>query len=310
MSSLPLNSQLDVQPYAGQVFAGRGELVSRLCLQVSRIAPHFRTALVTGEEGTGKNTVARALYEQSATASLRGPFQVFDLSTFASSPVPVRLSGVLFLTGLHQLDPTLQEPLVERLKTFQRHIRIIVSSRLELKALLATGRLRQSLASRICGLEIRLPSLQDRIEDCSPDFDELASAMLALSGFSASFSPDALAHLKLHSWKRNLLELHSVVAEVSKRRGVIDIAHLPELLPAEPVDHVGTRLDQVMQKHVFEVLQRCAGNKLKAAHLLGISRSTLYRMLEAAEGEPSLPNDSAAASEWSRHAIGTPEAAL
>jgi DNA-binding NtrC family response regulator len=270
--------QTQFQPYAAEVLAGGSEAAARLRLQVTRIAPHFRTALVTGERGVGKETVARELHRLSRSGGYAGPFSTIELSAFAESWEPVDLRGVLFLKGLDRLDPTLQEKLVERLRSIQRQTRVIVSSEFELRAMLAAGRLRQSLASRVGGLEIRVGPLRDRMED----FSSLAASMLSRLNTSASFGTESLRILHAHSWPGNLRELWRVVEQVSSVEGVILPKHLPELAAAETPDESGTRLDRVMQRHVFEVLQRCAGNKLKAAEMLGISRSTLYRMLEAA----------------------------
>jgi DNA-binding NtrC family response regulator len=226
----------------------------------------------------GKETVARELHRLSRSGAYAGPFSAIELSTFAGSWEPVDLRGVLFLKGLDRLDPTLQEKLVDRLRAIQRQTRIIVSSEFELRALLAAGRLRQNLAARVGGLEIRIGPLRDRMED----FSSLAASMLGRLSPSASFGTESLRILHAHSWPGNLGELWNVVEQVSSVEGVILPKHLPELAAAEPPDESGTRLDKVMQRHVFEVLQRCSGNKLKAAEMLGISRSTLYRMLEAA----------------------------
>jgi two-component system response regulator HydG len=265
-----------VQAYAPEVFAGEGAAVSLLRLQVLRIAPHFRTALVTGERGVGKETVAREMHRLSGAA--HGPFTRMDVGAFAQRLERVELRGVLYLYGLERLEPGLQERLALRLRAIQRETRIVFASECDLRAMLATGRLRQNLSSRVGALEIRVGSLRDRFED----FDLLAASLLRRVEGMGWFGQAALETMKEHDWPGNLAELLRVVRQVRRVEGEIRAADLPELAVEGEGDEA-VRLEQVMQRHVFEVLQRCSGNKLKAAKLLGISRSTLYRMLETAE---------------------------
>jgi two-component system response regulator HydG len=265
-----------LQPYAEEVLAGEGAAASLLRMQVMRIAPHFRTALVTGEQGTGKATVALRMHGLSGAS--QGPFSRMDVAAFAQNLERVELHGLLYLYGLERLEPRLQERLATRLKQIQRETRIVFASECDLRGMLATGRLRQSLASRVGALEIHLASLRDRMED----FEFLAHTMLDRQGSIARFGADAMETLSRHSWPGNLAELWKVTSHVARLGRIVEVRDLPELVPVDESAGNAARLDQVMQRHVLEVLQRCSGNKLRAAELLGISRSTLYRMLEAA----------------------------
>ena len=263
------------QPYAAQVFAGEGAAVSLLRLQVLRIAPHFRTALVTGERGVGKQTVAREMHRLSGAS--HGPFTCMEVGSFAQEVARVDLHGVLYLYGLERLEPGLQERLAGRLRAVQRETRIVFASECDLRAMLATGRLRQNLSSRVGALEIRVGALRDRMED----FDLAAESLLKSVEGLGWFGQAALETMKGHDWPGNLAELLRVVRQVRRIEGEIQAADLPDLAVDIGGDET-VKLEQVMQRHVFDVLQRCSGNKLRAAKMLGISRSTLYRMLEAA----------------------------
>jgi len=269
------------QPYGADVFSGEGAAVSLLRIQVQRIAPHFRTALVTGEPGVGKETVAREMHRLSGASA--GPFSRIDVGSFAQDLVPVELNGLLYLRGLERLEPRLQERLAVRLRQIQRETRIVFGSECDLRGMLATGRLRQSLSSRVGTLEIRVAALRDRMED----FEGIARAMLARKTGDAWFGDEALRILSTHNWPSNLAELWRVVEQVSHVNGMVGAEDLPELLQSDPSDQGAARLEQVMHRHVLEVLQRCSGNKLRAAELLGISRSTLYRMLEQVAENPA-----------------------
>ena len=179
--------------------------------------------------------------------------------------------------GWSGLEPGLQDRLALRLKQIQRETRIVFASECDLRAMLATGRLRQNLSSRVGALEIRVGSLRDRMED----FDLLAASLLKRVEGAGWFGQGALDTMKEHDWPGNLAELLRVARQVRRVEGEIRAADLPELVVEGEADDA-VKLEQVMQRHVFEVLQRCSGNKLRAAKMLGISRSTLYRMLEAA----------------------------
>jgi len=284
VSLLPIKPPLEIaveecvdvaQAYAGEVFTGQGAAAALLRLQVSRIAPHFRTALVTGERGVGKETVAREMHRLSGAA--QGPFTSMDVGVFAQDSDRIELCGVLYLHGLERLEPGLQERLAARLRVIQRETRIVFASECDLRAMLATGRLRQNLSSRVGALEIRVGVLRDRMED----FDLLAASLLKRVEGRGWFGQEALDLLKKHEWPGNLAELLRVARQVRRVEGEIRAGDLPEL-SVESEDNEAVKLDHVMQRHVFDVLQRCAGNKLRAAKMLGISRSTLYRMLEAA----------------------------
>ena len=280
-AGVPIPSSEPCVPYAEDVLSGDGVAVTRLRLQLSRIAPHFRTAIITGERGVGKETVAREMHRLSGAECSAGPFQPMEMAAFANQLQPVELRGVLFLKGLDTLEPPLQEKAVQRLRAIQREVRIIVASDCELRIMLATGRMLQSLASRIGSLEIRVAPLRDRMDD----LEAIAMAMLIRTRAPGWFGAEAMASLRQHSWPGNLAELAAVVdhvAHLAPVDGLIASHHLPRLVARAVTHESAARLDRVMQRHVFEVLERCAGNKLRTAELLGISRSTLYRMLETA----------------------------
>jgi DNA-binding NtrC family response regulator len=261
--------------YADDVLTGTSPAVERLRLQVARIAPHFRMALLTGEPGSGKHGIARQMHRSSPAADR--PFIVIDSTDFVQHAKPPTSDGTVYLPGLNTLHPASQARFLRALKSLNREARVVVASQCDLKGLVSAGRMRHDLYETVGTLEIRVAPLRDRIEDV----DHIALAMLGRLSASAALAPDARLRLRQHRWPGNLEELWAVCERLAQIGTVITKPDLPrfEAPIAEPP--TPARLEHAMHRHVRDVLQSCAGNKLRAAEALGISRSTLYRILDS-----------------------------
>jgi DNA-binding NtrC family response regulator len=289
-------STVDLRDTA-QCLLGPSAAMARLWSQIRVLAPHFRMALLCGESGSGAMAVAQALH---------------DLSSFADTPLlklhgseadrqlrnPAALlaggvRGAIFLADVDRLSAHGQQSLL-RILRLRRHRRIAVvaSTTRDLRSLIGTGSFSAELAAQLGSLCLLLPSLRERAADIPLLASHLLlseAARLALPApeLDASF----LAHAAESAWPGNLDQLRGAVTWLLKNRQQHTLAASDldaalaqvqcEPVPAEaPVRMVP--LDHVVQEHVRAVLIGCNGNKLRAAEILGISRSTLYRMLDAA----------------------------
>ena len=308
------------------VLLGDSVAIRRLRSQIQRIAPYFRTALVRGETGSGKQLVARAIHDLSTGAN--GPFIVAnasalaesiakgDLARASSSPSAASLlasanGGTLYLDSVGELPFTLQAALFRFIRAceerrsvappasrndFRRSeparidTRILASTDRDLRVLASIGQFRQDLYARLSAVEILVPPLRQRIEDIPTLVAWLLHRIAGETGqVPKLLAKSTLAQLQERLWPNNLRELERVVAQAAAlaEGTVVEPRHLLALVePAnaspgsQPAIHI-ERLHDVIQQHVLAVLTRCGGNKLRAAEMLGISRSTLYRMLDA-----------------------------
>lgn len=274
--------------------------MQRMRSQLDRIAPYVRTALITGEAGTGKEQVARMLHARGPGAD--GPFVVWQAARFAEELTGIERSaallleahgGTLFLAKIDGIPRSQQSVLLQLLQQqklrAQRHdLRIVASSERDLRTLMTAGQFREDLYRRIAAVEIGLIPLRRRPEDIA----EVAMILLRRAG-GLGISAEAMARLEQHSWPGNIRELRDLMERAVGLSGeaMIEVPHL--LLPEqrEGSEPDLQRLQDVLRRHVLEVLTRCSGNKLRASEVLGISRSTLYRMLDAcaAGGDPGYP---------------------
>jgi DNA-binding NtrC family response regulator len=294
---------------------GDGPAMTRLRMQIQRIGPHFRTVVVSGEAGTGKELAARALHRLSQGAA--GPFVVcdagkpsvkgFDRNRAAASPadidrmVTTAQGGTLFFDGVSKMPMEAQTHLLRILRRqdgFQAglaasqkmDLRMIASTREDLRVLASAGRFLQELYQRLAMVEIALAPLRERREDIPHLVMRLINRLALRFGKDIrEIAENAKRRLETHSWPGNVRELESALRHgVLQCEGtVLEVGNLPELEETnreEPgmEDAFGTlRLQDVVERHVQRVLKNCSGNKLRTAEMLGISRSTLYRMLEA-----------------------------
>jgi DNA-binding NtrC family response regulator len=310
------------------VLLGDSVAIRRLRSQIQRIAPYFRTALIRGEAGSGKQLVGRAIHALSPSAD--GPFIVTNSYAIAESVANSESSrsttnpsaasllesangGTLYLDSVGELPFALQAALFRFIRACeerrtapananrndfrspsQRPLdsrlsppRILAASDRDLRTLAAIGQFRQDLYARLSAVEILVPPLRQRVEDIPLLSVWLLRRLAEPTGQSPKLLAEAtLTQLQGRLWPNNLSELERVVSQAAAlaEGAIIEPRHLLSLVeasPSAPPPIKIERLQDVIQNHVLDVLTRCGGNKLRAAELLGISRSTLYRMLDA-----------------------------
>lgn len=215
--------------------------------------------------------------------------------------------GTLFLDEISEMSLEAQGRLLHllerhdmaqnRLDASQRmDLRMIASTGEDLRVLVSTGRFRQELHQRLATVEITVPPLRKRVEDL-PELVRCSLGRFALLyGKSVpEVAEDAMVRMRRYHWPGNMRELEGVLRDgmLQSDGGPLELHHLPITGKQHATERSATgasdsvRLQDVVEQHVIRVLKDCGGNKLRAAEAVGISRSTLYRML-----------DSGAASSW------------
>ncbi len=284
---------------------GASDAMERLRTQVRRLGPYYRTVLLHGEHGTGKHLVAQALHRYSAHSE--GPFILWKSRLKSQTSVEDDIvtslraahRGTLYLSQIEAMSGAAQADLLAALMSRERlrrgpivvhglEARIIAATTEDLRVLSAAGRFRTELYNRLATVEIVIPSLRERVEDIPPLAQEFVDRYAAIAGKDLDDLPqDYLDQLQAHRWPGNVLELKELMRRVvdesaGGRVAAESVAPASNTVPSSVVETSGlSRLHEVVEQHVFQVLKECAGNKVKAAEVLGISRSTLYRMLDA-----------------------------
>ena len=292
---LPLTSRLtlvEVEPPPEAQPVGVSAAWRKLLMQAEMAAPHVQVATIEGEHGSGKHTLAHYLFSRSPLAG--GRFERCDAREWLVADAdPVTLTGCTYLDRVDLLAPPGQGLLLGVLKALQdrpagRFI-LLASSQTSLRQMAAQGLLLPDLAFRLTTVRLAIPPLRQRREDIAV----LAQALLdrictRYQQRAVILGPGTLARLLQHNWPGNVREMAAVLetALLEAVNGVIrpDDLALPNSIeaPAELRPEIRTgslNLDLVIQHHVQYVLDLNRGNKLRAAHQLGISRSTLYRIL-------------------------------
>jgi DNA-binding NtrC family response regulator len=290
---------------------GTSVAVTQLRAQIRRVAPYFRTASLTGEPGSGEEDVARALHAASHLCDLR--FLMLNAedaedhftSSEASPDAPTTGVGLIYLPQAEKLSPAAQRGV---LRLFQRASpntpRIVAWVGRSLKPLISAGLFSPDLAAVLGSLRIALPALRQRAADITlliHDRLQLDNRQHEIDGVRHRplyLSDEFLNAAVRFSWPGNMYQFHASLDWLlqNKPSGTL---HAGDLLAA--LEHASAtdatkaaeprliRLEQVVQEHIRSVLMACDGNKLRTAEVLGISRSTLYRMLDSPESTHSLP---------------------
>lgn len=292
MNPAPGPSLVEFEPDWDSRAAGVSAPWRKLLLQAEMAAPHVQVASIEGEHGVGKQTLARYLLSRSPLAG--SPFQRRDAREWLLRDAdPAAIAGFTYLDRIDLLAPTGQGLLLSVLKALQDRPAgrglLVASSQTSLRQMAGQGLLMPDLAFRLTAVRFAIPPLRMRKEDIPPVSQALLDRICArYQHRPVELGPGAMARLLQHSWPGNVRELASVL-ESALLEAVNNVIRPGDLaLPAsgemiqevQPIVHAGSlTLDDVIHRHVQYVLDLNRNNKLRAARQLGISRSTLYRIL-------------------------------
>ena len=283
---------------------------------VRKVAPTNAPVLVLGESGTGKEMVAQALHRRSPQ---NGPFIAINCNAIPENLLESELfghergaftgahtqrkghiesaaGGTLFLDEIGELPPAVQVKLLRFLqeKRFQRvggrqeiqsDTRVIAATNVNLQDSVASGKFREDLYFRLAVVVVTVPSLRER----GSDVVLLAKDFLRRYGVQHSkprmtFAPDALRALSRYEWPGNVRELQNrvqrAVIMADGKRVTADDLELGEVLNALPPQTLKEAREGVEREMVRNALRRHRGRIASASLELGISRPTLYELME------------------------------
>jgi DNA-binding NtrC family response regulator len=286
-----------------------------------KVAKHYTNVLLVGSTGTGKELVARAIHnisplsqqklaicncsamvdtllESQLFGHVRGSF------TGATDTTPGLFeyanNGTVFLDEIGETSPRMQAKLLRVIqdREIQRvgspevrqvNVRLIAATNRDLRVDVLAGKFREDLFYRLNSIQIRMPSLTERLEDIPLLVHYFLRKYNNMYGKNISgLTRRAQTVLLQHAWPGNVRELENVIstAAITAIGDFIDLRDLPEHLqhrgPGRPEggDWRPLSLDEVRKSHIRRVLQLCLGNRLRAAQILGIGRTSLYRYLK------------------------------
>ena len=286
-----------------------------------KVARHYTNVLLVGSTGTGKELVARAIHHISPVSQQK--LAVCNCSALVDTLLESQLfghvrgsftgatdtrpglfeyanGGTVFLDEVGETSLAMQAKLLRVIQNreIQRvgspevrqiNVRLIAATNRDLRAEVLAGHFREDLFYRLSSIQIRIPSLSERLEDIP------LLVQFFLKKYTASYGKNisgltrrAQTVLLQHPWPGNVRELENVISSacITAMGDFIDITDLPEHLQhrnasaAESDDWRPLSLEEVRKLHIQRVLDMCQGNRLRAAQILGIGRTSLYRYLK------------------------------
>ncbi|HET9360192.1 MAG TPA: PEP-CTERM-box response regulator transcription factor [Vicinamibacterales bacterium] len=282
---------------------------------IRKVAPTSAPVLILGESGTGKEMIAQALHRRSPQKN--GPFVGINCNaipenlleselfghekgaftgahTQRKGHIEMAAGGTLFLDEIGDLPAPIQVKLLRFLqeKRFQRvggrqeiqsDARVIAATNVNLQESVSAGTFREDLYFRLAVVVVEVPPLRDRGEDVVLVAKEFLHRFAVQHGKpKLMFSPDALRAISLHRWPGNVRELQNRVQRaviMAEGKGVT----APDLelsRPTGPVQTLKEAREEAEREIVRDALRRHRGKISSAAVELGVSRPTLYELME------------------------------
>lgn len=289
----------------------RDPAMLKVCALVEKVAPSTTSVLLTGESGTGKELLARALH---STREGR-PFIAINCAAIPENLLESELfgyekgaytgagkqtrgrieyanGGTLFLDEIGDLSFALQAKLLRFLqeRVLERvggreqiavDVRVVCATHRNLKELIVSGRFREDLYYRLSEIVIDIPPLRSRDGDAAL----LAHALVKRHSQTRSpprFSEQALAAIENHVWPGNVREMENCIKRAiilcdGKR---IEVEHLGLAAASDAPVNLRQVREAAEKKAVIKALSRVEGSVSRAAELLGVSRPTLYDLMQ------------------------------
>ncbi len=313
----PVPSQpASAEEYAGMV--GGSERMKKIFRLVSKVALQRHAVLILGESGTGKELVARAIHNNGPWRDQ--PFVPIDCGALPPTLIESELfghvkgaftgaaqarqgllasagSGTVFLDEIGELPIELQSRLLRALQEheirplggnerIQFEARIIAATNQDLEARIENGSFRKDLFFRLNVVTIKMPSLRDRKEDI-PALVQRFIERYAPSSREIEISDKALSGLMSYPWPGNIRELENCIQRtVSLGSGkYVQLQDLPSSIQyvvarkSKSGDDLRT-LQALEQQAIRDVLKTTGGDRIRAAQVLGIGKTTIYRKLK------------------------------
>ncbi len=294
---------------------GHSKKMAEVYELIDLVAASDATVLITGENGTGKELVARAIHNRSHRRD--GPFVVAHCSAYSPTLLESELfghekgaftgairkkmgrieraqGGTLFLDEIGDIAPAtqvlllrfLQDHRFERVggeKTLEADVRVLAATNRNLIEEVEAGRFRDDLYYRLNVISIHLPPLRERKEDIPVLSHYFLKKYSEKEGKKVtSFSSAALQTLMDYDWPGNVRQLENAVshAVILAQDPVIRRQHLPKFLQEMHELPGATSLAENEKRLILKVLRQTRWNKYEAARKLQVSRSTLYSKIQ------------------------------
>ena len=309
--------QVAQQPDGYEGMLGASSQMQALFTFIRKVGPTTAPVLILGESGTGKEMVARALHRKSSQST--GPFIAINCNAIPENLLESELfghergaftgahaqrkghiesasGGTLFLDEIGELPAAVQVKLLRFLqeKRFQRvggrqeiqsDTRVLAATNVNLEDAVAKGTFREDLYYRLAVLVVKVPALRERADDVMMLAKEFLHRYGSANGKPRlAYAPDAIRALRAHEWTGNVRELQNrvqrAVIMADGKRVTADDLELSAVLQGAPAQTLREARERLEREIVQDTLRRHGGKITTAAVELGISRPTLYELME------------------------------
>ncbi len=320
-----LREQLRTRPGFGGLI-GLSERMQRMYKTIQKVSQHEYPVLILGESGTGKELVAKSVHYSGARkdrtfvpvdcSSLVATLIESELFGYVKGAFTGALhgkqglletanGGTLFLDEIGDMPVDLQSKLLRVLQerevkpvgsTERRRIdvRIIAATNRDLEAGIKNGSFRQDLYFRLNVVQVKLPALRERKSDIPLLVTSFLDKFSDPQRPARTISEDARRRLIAYDWPGNVRELENAIERaVALSSGpILHVADLPSSLQYPTSERVPERdellpLEELERRAILRALRQTTGDKLAAARILGIGKTTLYRKLKQYHMEPA-----------------------